>query len=52
MPRAIAASLQVMRGIKKTPLCLPDSEDGLKAAAHSIASNSLHLDPPHLPLDP
>ena len=36
----------------KIPLCLPSSEDGLKAAAHGIASNSLHLDPHRLPLDP
>ena len=33
----------------KNPWCLPDSEDELKATAHSIASSSL---PPHLLLLP
>ena len=34
----------------KIPLCLLDSEDELKATAHSTASNSLHLDLLPLPL--
>ena len=34
----------------KNPLCLPDSEDELKATAHSTASSSLHPDPLPLPL--
>ena len=52
MARAIAASLEIMRGTKKNPLCLPDSEDDLKEAAPNIASNSLHPGPLPLPLCP
>ena len=52
MARAIAASLQVMRGIKKNPMCLPGSEGEFSTTAHSTASNSLHPDLLHLPLGP
>ena len=52
MARAIAASLQVMQGTKKNPLCLPDSEDDLKESAPNTASNSLHPDLLPLPLCP
>ena len=52
MLRAIAASLQVMRGFQKTQRGLPGSEGEISTAARCSSSNSRHPDLPLLPAAP